>query len=96
VSHSSKATCGGMVYSDVELMVVLVNLAPSGRRGESCTSKSGFEGGYVGASRFGRRPYADLRVQLTEGRRMHNYGCGDVLSSRAPTASGMVLQCSGW
>jgi hypothetical protein len=37
VSHSSKATCGGMVYSDVELMVVLVNLAPSGHRGESCT-----------------------------------------------------------
>jgi hypothetical protein len=22
--------------------------------------------------------------------------CGDVLSSRAPTALGMVLQCSGW
>jgi hypothetical protein len=34
--HSSKATCGGMVYSATELMVVLTNLASGGRRGESC------------------------------------------------------------
>jgi hypothetical protein len=27
---------------------------------------------------------------------MHNNGRGDVLSSRAPTAPGMVLQCLGW
>jgi hypothetical protein len=27
---------------------------------------------------------------------MHNNGCGDVLSSRAPTAPGMVLQCPRW
>jgi hypothetical protein len=50
----------------------------------------------VGASCFGRHPYTDSRVQLTEGRRMHNCGCGDVLSSWAPTALGMVLQCSKW
>jgi hypothetical protein len=37
VSHSSKATYGGMVYSAVELMVVLTNLAPAGSRGEPCT-----------------------------------------------------------
>jgi hypothetical protein len=36
VPHSSKATYGGMVHNVVELMVVLTNLAPSGRRGESC------------------------------------------------------------
>jgi hypothetical protein len=27
---------------------------------------------------------------------MHNSGRGDVLSSRVPTASGMVLQRTGW
>jgi hypothetical protein len=27
---------------------------------------------------------------------MHNGGDGDVLSSQAPTASGMALQCPGW
>jgi hypothetical protein len=31
-----------------------------------------------------------------EGRRMHNGGDGDVLSSQAPTAPGMALQCPGW
>jgi hypothetical protein len=36
VPHSSRATHGGMAYSAVELMVVLTNLAPSGRHGESC------------------------------------------------------------
>jgi hypothetical protein len=35
VSYSSKAMYGGMAYSTVELVVVLMNLAPSGRRGES-------------------------------------------------------------
>jgi hypothetical protein len=37
VSHSSKATYGGMVYSTVELMVILMNLALAMCRGESCT-----------------------------------------------------------
>jgi hypothetical protein len=53
-------------------------------------------GWLCGSFPFGRRPYDDSRAQLTEGRRMHNSGCGDVSSSRAPTASGMVLQCLGW
>jgi hypothetical protein len=34
--HSSKATYGGMVYNIMELMVVLTNLAPVRRHGESC------------------------------------------------------------
>jgi hypothetical protein len=37
VPHSSKATYGGMAHSAVELIVVLTNFAPAGRRGESCT-----------------------------------------------------------
>jgi hypothetical protein len=37
MSHSSKATYGGMAHNALELMVVLTNLAPVGRRGESCT-----------------------------------------------------------
>jgi hypothetical protein len=53
-------------------------------------------GWLCGSFLFGRRPYVDSRVHLTEGRRMHSSGRGDVLSSRAPTAPGMVLQCPGW
>jgi hypothetical protein len=45
---------------------------------------------------FGHRSYVSSRVGLMEGWRPHSSGCGDVLSSWAPTASGMVLQCSGW
>jgi hypothetical protein len=45
---------------------------------------------------FGRRPYADSRVQLTGGRKVHSSRRGGVLSSRALTASGMGLQCPGW
>jgi hypothetical protein len=44
---------------------------------------------------FGRRPYADSRVQLTGRRKGHSRGCGGVLSPRTPTASGMALQCLG-
>jgi hypothetical protein len=35
--HSSEASYGGMAHSVVELMSVLTNLAPVGRRGEPCT-----------------------------------------------------------
>jgi hypothetical protein len=49
-----------------------------------------------GSFLFCRRLYADSGARLTEGRKTHISGCGDVLSSSAPTAPGMVLQCSGW
>jgi hypothetical protein len=39
---------------------------------------------------FGRRPYADSRALLTEGRRMHNSGRGGVSSSWASIVPGMV------
>jgi hypothetical protein len=45
---------------------------------------------------FGRRPYADSRVQLTGGRKVHSSRRGGVLSPCTPTASGMALQCPGW
>jgi hypothetical protein len=45
---------------------------------------------------FGRRPYADSRVQLTGGRKRHSSGRGSILSPGAPTVSGMMLQCPGW
>jgi hypothetical protein len=44
---------------------------------------------------FGRHACVISRVRLTEGRRLHSGGCGDVLSPHTPTASGMALQCSG-
>jgi hypothetical protein len=45
---------------------------------------------------FGVRPHADSRVPLTRGRTGHSGGCGDVLSPRFPTESGMALQWLGW
>jgi hypothetical protein len=50
-------------------------------------------GWWCGGFPFGRRPYADSRVRLTGGRKVHNSRHGGVLSSRTPTASGMALQC---
>jgi hypothetical protein len=90
------ATYGGMARSAAELMVVLTNLAPVGRRGESCTRPGAASRVAAWELPVGRRPYVDLRARLTEGRRMHNSGRGSVSSSRASTAPGMVLQCLGW
>jgi hypothetical protein len=45
---------------------------------------------------FGVRPRADSGVPLTRGHTGHNSWCGDVLSPRVPTASGMALQWLGW
>jgi hypothetical protein len=84
------------VYNAMELTVVLTNVAPVGRRGESWTHQKRLRGWLCGNFPFGRRPYADSRVQLTEGRKVHSSGRGDVFSSRVPTTPGMVLQCSGW
>jgi hypothetical protein len=89
-------TCGGMVYNAVEWMAVLANLAPVGRHGKSCSPQEWLRGRLSGDFPFGRRPYADSRVRLTGGRKVHNNGHGDVLSSRVPTTSGMVLQCPRW
>jgi hypothetical protein len=55
-----------------------------------------FRGKWCGSLLFGRRPCVSSRVGLTKGWRLHSSGCGDVLSSWAPTVLGMVLQCSGW
>jgi hypothetical protein len=55
-----------------------------------------FRGWRCGSFPFGRRPYADLRVQPTGGRKVHNSRRGGVLSLRTPTASGMAVQCPGW
>jgi hypothetical protein len=39
---------------------------------------------------FGRRPYADSRVRLTEGREVHSHGHGNFLSPGVPAAPGMA------
>jgi hypothetical protein len=44
----------------------------------------------------GRRPYTDLTVRLTGGRKVHSSRRGGALSSHTPTALGVVLQCPGW
>jgi hypothetical protein len=77
-----------------------------GRPGESCFWQSvvacpvsvqeRLRGWRCGSFFPGRRPYADLRVRLTGGRKVHNSRRGDVLSSRTPTASGVALQFPGW
>jgi hypothetical protein len=80
-----------MAHNVAEVTVVLANLAPGGRRGESCTRPGAASRVAEWSFPFGRRPYADSRAQLTEGRRMHNNVCGDVSPSRASTAPGMLL-----
>jgi hypothetical protein len=108
--HNAKATYGGMVYSDMELMVVLTN--PTSGEGVVASPVLVLErlrGQWCGSLLFGRRPYVGLRVGLTEGWRSHNSGYGDVLSSWAPTrlgwycsardggaAAGMAAQGRSW
>jgi hypothetical protein len=85
-----------MVYNAMEWMAVLTNLAPIGCHGESCPAQERLRGWLCGNFLFTRRPYADSRVPLTEGRKVHISGRGDVLSSRVPTALGRVLQWPRW
>jgi hypothetical protein len=89
-------TCGGVAYSVVELMVVLENLASVRHHGVPCSRPRAASRVSCGDSPFGRRPRADSRVRLTDGRRAHSSRHGDVLSSHVLTASGWVLQCPGW
>jgi hypothetical protein len=72
--------CGGMAYNATEQTVVLANLA-SGRASRCVlySSRSGFEGGNVRASLLVVMRASASRVGLTEGRRSHNSGHGDVL-----------------
>jgi hypothetical protein len=94
------SSCWSFYLLREEFLSAPIHSPPSGSPYRSFNvlylSRSGFEGGCTGTSHFGHRPYADSRVQLMEGRRMRSCRCGDVLSSRAPTTHGMVLQCSGW
>jgi hypothetical protein len=81
MSRSSKCYMGNRAHSVVELTVVLANLASGGRRGGSCARPG--EASRVVASEFllGRRSYADSRARLTEDRRPHRGGRGDVPST---------------
>jgi hypothetical protein len=77
-----------------------------GRPGESCfwrdvmahpvSVQERLRGWPCGGCPFDVRPRADSRVPLSRGRTGHSSGCGDVLSLRGPTASGMALQWLGW
>jgi hypothetical protein len=71
-------------------------LLPSGIMASPVAAQERLPGWFYRSFPFGRRPYSNSRVQLTEGRKMHSRGRGDVLSSRVPTAPRMVLQCTGW
>jgi hypothetical protein len=85
------ATCGGMVHSIVELIVVLANLASSGRCGGSCARPGAVSRAVVLELLHSRRPYADSRARLTEYRRPHSGERGDVPSTWAPTVLGLML-----
>jgi hypothetical protein len=71
-------------------------LLPSGIMASPVAAQERRRGWLCGSFPFDRHQYADSRVQLTEGRKMHNRGHGDVLSSRGPTTPVMVLQHAGW
>jgi hypothetical protein len=80
-----------MAHSVVDLMVVLENLAPGGRRGESCAHPGAASRVMVRELLVGSRLYARSRVGLTKGRRKCSGGHDGVPSSQAPTVSGMML-----
>jgi hypothetical protein len=82
-----------MVHSVVELTVVLTNLAPSERRGESCACRGAASRVAALELWFRRRPYAGSRARLAEDRRPHSGRRGDVPSTWVPTVLGMTLQC---
>jgi hypothetical protein len=85
-----------MAYSVVELTFVLANLACGRRRGESCARPGATSRGVASEFLFDRRPYASSRGWLTEDRRPHSGGRGDVLSAWVSAVLGMALQCLGW
>jgi hypothetical protein len=62
----------------MELTVVLTNLASGGHRGESCARPGAALRVEALELLFGLRPYAGSRAGLTEDRRPHNGGRGDV------------------
>jgi hypothetical protein len=86
--HTVLATCGGMVYSATEWMVVLANLALSGVVVGPVPAQERLRGWLCGNFSFGCRPYADSRVRLTEGHKVHSSGRGGVLSSGLPQRRG--------
>jgi hypothetical protein len=88
--------CGRMVYSVVELTTILANLALGRRRGGSCARLEAASRVVASESSFDRRSYANSRAWLTEDRKLHSGGCGDVLSTWVPTVLGMTLQCLEW
>jgi hypothetical protein len=87
-----------MASSAVELTAVLANLVPVVvSRRVLCPHRSGFEGGGIVVGRpaavAGRFEGA---IDGGGGRTRHSGGCGDVLSPRTPTVSGMSSQHSAW
>jgi hypothetical protein len=84
-----------MTHSVMELAVVLGNLASGGRRGGSCACPGAASRVVALEFLLGRHPYADSRARLTEDRRPHRGGRGDVPSIQVPTVLGMTLQCLG-
>jgi hypothetical protein len=86
-----------MVYSAMEWVAVLANLASGGAsRRVLCLPRSGFEGSGIGSFLFGHHLYIDSRVMLTEVGKSHSNGRGDVQSICDPIVRGMALQCLGW
>jgi hypothetical protein len=80
-----------VAYNDVELTVVLANLASGRRRGGSCAYPGAASRVVALGLLFGRRPYADSRARLTEDWRPHSSGRGDVPSTWVPTVWGVAL-----
>jgi hypothetical protein len=84
-----------MTHSVMELTVVLENLASGGSHGGSCARLGATLRVVALELLLGRRPYADSRARLTEDRRSHSGGRGDVPSTWVPTVLGMTLLCLG-
>jgi hypothetical protein len=75
------AVCGSMAYSVVELTTFLANLSFARRRGGSCACPGAASRVVASESSFDHRLQVNSRAWLTEDRKLHSNGRGDVLST---------------
>jgi hypothetical protein len=73
--------CGNMAYNVVELTTIMANPASVKHHGGYCARPGAASRVVASESSFDHRPYANSGAWLTEDRKLHSGGRGDVLST---------------